>query len=244
MADTTTPVSADRAPTAGAHTDPPDVSDVLRRTAIGTAGLIALVALLGLLGELFVFDGAIGDAEADLVASIAGGRIGFLDSAARIGSSLSDTWTVIGVMVGAISMLVAACHRREAGAVFLAVAVEFATFLAVGRIIGRDRPDVEPLGSVPSTPSFPSGHVAAAFVLYGVLVLVARTLATRSAALQSPLMWLLPATAAVVVAASRAYEGVHYPTDVLAGALVGVGALLVAGWATGLVGDGDHRSSG
>ena len=114
----------------------------------------------------------------------------------------------------------------------IAVLLEFTTFLAVGAIIGRDRPDVEALGSVPSTPSFPSGHAAAAFVLYGALVVVARSLSPR----QVPrVIWALPTFIALLVAAARVYEGVHNPTDVAAGLLLGIGAVTAAGFATGII---------
>ena len=38
----------------------------------------------------------------------------------------------------------------------------------------------------------------------------------------------------VWVAVARVYEGVHHPTDVLGGALLGVGALIVAASSTGV----------
>ena len=111
----------------------------------------------------------------------------------------------------------------------LAVILEFTTFLAVGALIGRARPDVETLHSVPSTPSFPSGHVAAAFVLYGSLVLVAGSLRSIPRS-----WWLAPLAIALSVAAARVYEGVHHPTDVAAGLVLGVGALGCAAAATGI----------
>ena len=211
--------------------DQPKASVVAQRALIGLMVLIGVLAILGGLGTFLVFDGAIGSAEADAVGWIAEHRLDVLDSAATIGSSFSDTWTVIGVIVGAGSMLWAAGHPRHALTIALAVLLEFATFLAVGALVDRPRPDVEALGSVPSTPSFPSGHVAAAFVLYGSLVLIARSVSSRPI---SRMLWLVPIMIAVVVAASRVYEGVHHPTDVAAGLLLGVGALIAAAHATGV----------
>jgi len=209
-----------------------EVGDALRRSAMAVAGLVALLSILGSIGNLVVFDSAIGEADEDIVQTVADNRTSALDTAAPVISALSDTWTVIGVVVGASTMLWVAGRRRHALTVVLAVAVEFLTFLAVGAIIDRDRPEVEALGSVPSTPSFPSGHTAAAFVLYAVLVLVARSLATRSV---PKWLWTVPVLIGLMMAFARVYEGVHHPLDVVAGLLVGVGALVGAGLATGVL---------
>ena len=92
--------------------------------------------------------------------------------------------------------------------------------------------------------SFPSGHTAAAFVIYGSLVFVARSLSSQSSATQSSAtqswsarsisraVWLVPPFLALLVAVARVYEGVHYPTDVAAGLLLG--AVVAASVATGL----------
>ena len=209
--------------------DTPLDRSILGRALLASAVLIGSLSAIGAIGLLWAFDSPIGDLDEDLVAWAADRRTGVLDSAANIASSLSDTWTVLGVMVGAISMLVAAGHRRHAVTVVLAVLLEFTTFLAVGAIIGRDRPDVEPLGSVPSTPSYPSGHTAAAFVLYGVLVLVAMDIARRR---PGRWLWVVPFVTGSLVAVARVYEGVHHPIDVLAGLLLGIGALVGAAYAT------------
>ena len=81
--------------------------------------------------------------------------------------------------------------------------------------IERDRPAVgrpipEPLLESPSTFSFPSGHATVAFACATVLALALPRL-----------RWPLFALAALI-AFSRVYVGVHYPGDVLAGALLGV----------------------
>lgn len=59
--------------------------------------------------------------------------------------------------------------------------------------------------------SFPSGHTAASFA-------VATVLAARW-----PAWLLLMFAAAALVGLSRTYLGHHYPSDVLAGAIIGVG---------------------
>jgi undecaprenyl-diphosphatase len=94
--------------------------------------------------------------------------------------------------------------------------------LALRQLIGRDRPFVlypepRPLVHPPSSGSFPSGHASAAFAC-------ATVMAWASPRLAVPVYVL-----AAVVAWSRVYVGVHYPLDVLGGALLGtlVGMLVV-----------------
>jgi undecaprenyl-diphosphatase len=199
----------------------------------GFVVLVVSMTVVGVLGELFVFESTIGRLELDWTDWIARHRAGVLDAAAAVGSSLTDTWTVIGIAFGASSMLWLTGYRAQAGMLPLGLALELTVFLAVSTIIGRDRPDVTPLGSVPSTSSFPSGHVAAAVVLYGGLVLIITSIS------ESKVAGRIAAIAATVVvtyvAMSRVYEGVHHPTDVIGGAMLGTGVLFVAAMSTGLV---------
>lgn len=79
----------------------------------------------------------------------------------------------------------------------------------------RDRPPLadpepEPLVGLPATNSFPSGHATVGFACATVLALAVPRL-------RWPLFML-----AALIAFSRVYVGVHYPLDVLAGALLGV----------------------
>ena len=77
------------------------------------------------------------------------------------------------------------------------------------------RPDLSLLVPPPGDASFPSGHTAAAFAV---------VFALKTAG--SPL-WLPALALAVVTAFSRLYLYVHWPTDVLGGALLGA----AVGWA-------------
>lgn len=108
-------------------------------------------------------------------------------------------------------------HRRQEWAVGTAgVVAAHAAGVVVKRVVRRPRPalpDVPALVSTASRLSFPSAHscsTAAAVVGFGPLV-------GRPA--------LVSVTAAMLV--SRVLLGVHYPSDVLAGAALGAGVATV-----------------
>ena len=82
----------------------------------------------------------------------------------------------------------------------------------------------------PATHSFPSGHVAATFVLwFGIAVLLG---VGRWRWPWRILGWAVAAVPVLTVAFSRVYRGMHFPTDVLAGLLLGVLALGASAIAT------------
>lgn len=76
-----------------------------------------------------------------------------------------------------------------------------------------------------SDASFPSGHTAAAFAVTTVLLLRA------DKRLSIPMLVL-----SVILAFSRLYVGVHYPTDVLAGVLIGVLFGVISVWIVDKIG--------
>jgi membrane-associated phospholipid phosphatase len=85
--------------------------------------------------------------------------------------------------------------------------------------VHRPRPPVVRLDVAPPTSSYPSGHTAAAVALYGCIAILVFWIYSRRPATRVAVVVLccIP----VVVGMSRLYRGMHYPSDVLAGALTG-----------------------
>ncbi|MFD5419602.1 bifunctional phosphatase PAP2/diacylglycerol kinase family protein [Streptomyces sp. NPDC127069] len=128
-----------------------------------------------------------------------------------------------GVLWGGIAAALTALGpprtRRAALRAAASLALASATVNSVGKwTVRRPRPLLEgvPLVRQPAVPpwttSFPSGHSASAFAF------------TAGLALESPAWGAAVAPLAASVAFSRVYTGVHYPSDVVAGALLGVAA--------------------
>jgi undecaprenyl-diphosphatase len=89
-------------------------------------------------------------------------------------------------------------------------------------LLRRERPTSRMLGRsnlvvMPSSFSFPSGHAASAFAF------------ATGVAREWPAAGVPVAAAAGAVAYSRVHNGVHYPSDVIVGAGLGVGAAALAG---------------
>jgi len=165
----------------------------------------------------------IGDIDYAILSTLAGWRTPVLDAVA-LGVSGAGyygiVWMVLAVL-SALSLRTAAARMAIIRVVFSVLIANTVVNYVVKPIVGRDRPFVAHVGSTvvghqPSGPSFPSGHatVAAAGA-------TAMTLLWPGAALA---WWLL----AAVTIVARVYMGVHYPTDVLGGTLLGIACAWLA----------------
>jgi undecaprenyl-diphosphatase len=133
----------------------------------------------------------------------------------------AETYTVIGVgLVFFIGMRLHLGRWRESCFLLAAVAGEVLIFVCTSVVIDRHRPAVPHLDAAPPTSSFPSGHVAAACTLYGALALIALYTSTRT--WLRTLAVVVGCLAPVMVAFARLYRGMHFPTDVICGALLAI----------------------
>jgi len=191
-------------------------------------GYVGMVAVLVGVGALIVHSGALAglrDWDDAVTRWMADHRNGVLDPVTGVLSRAADTTGVVAFAL--VVEIVLVVQRRWWALLIVPVALglELTTFLTVNAIVDRPRPSVARLGSEPSTSSFPSGHTAATVVLWGAIALLF--------VWSSAHRWLRTAAVAVVLAlavfvgTARVYRGMHHPSDVIAGGLMGLAALSV-----------------
>jgi undecaprenyl-diphosphatase len=122
----------------------------------------------------------------------------------------------LGLLWIGIALVLCTLYRRWGvlGLTIVAVALADVTATGLKGLFDRPRPPLrypnqDPLVAVPDTASFPSGHAATSFAGATILAFAFPRVA--------PLFYIL----ASAVGFSRVYLGVHYPLDIVGGAVLG-----------------------
>ena len=151
-------------------------------------------------------------------------RTPFLDKVMVVYTFLGNggwAFVVAGVLLAVLR------KTRKAGAASLAGMLLglLVTNLTLKPLVARLRPwvvmeEFAALVTSSDLNSFPSGHTCAAFAFAVALAVTLPQKWAKAAAL----------IAAALMGFSRLYVGVHFPTDVLAGAVIGAACGLLGGW--------------
>jgi undecaprenyl-diphosphatase len=131
------------------------------------------------------------------------------------------TGTVVMMIVGASALFLWLTKHRYSAILLLIASfggILLNNLLKVG--FGRPRPQLFDWGTHVVSWSFPSGHAMSAAVVYGTVAYLASRLQTRR---WHRVVTLLCAVMLIVlIGISRLYLGVHYPSDVIAGIIIGL----------------------
>jgi undecaprenyl-diphosphatase len=195
--------------------------------------LTAALALAALTGCLFgwLLSAVVGQAGAprldvrwhhDLVQH----RIGALNGVARVLTYLGSTPVAYLAVVLAAAGLARRRRYWEAGFGVVALAVGQLIRLGISDAVHRPRPPRADWLAPASGYAFPSGHSTTAVLAWGLTAALTwpflRDRRRRIAVVGATI------TIAVIVGATRAYLGVHWPTDVLGGWTLGAVLLALA----------------
>lgn len=185
------------------------------------------MVLLGVLVTRVLQDTWLGREDADAERTLAAQRTPTGETLTHAGSLLAETPTIVALTAIAALIFRRVFHRwRESVFLVLCVSAQALIFMITTMVIDRKRPPVPRLDDSPPTSSFPSGHTSAAAAFYGGVALVV-VWHTRHVWLKW-LAVLLGVAFPVVVAGSRMYRGMHFPSDAAASVLLSA-SLLAAG---------------
>lgn len=197
----------------------------MRNSAVVSGGLALLLLVLVVAGwsPLLSFDRAVDEA----LHRSAVAHPGFTRLNRVFSDWVWDPWTLRALAFAVVVPLARSGHRRLAWWVAGTVVAAAGVQQAVKALVGRDRPEWrDPVDSAAFS-AFPSGHAMTAAVVCGLLLWVVALVG------REPWRgWGTLAGLAVVsvlgVGWTRIYLGVHWPSDVLAGWLMGWCCVAVA----------------
>jgi undecaprenyl-diphosphatase len=131
------------------------------------------------------------------------------------------TGTVVGMIVLIAGMFLWLNHHRHSAALLVVATLGgmvLDNLLKIG--FNRPRPQIFEWGTHASSSSFPSGHAMSSVIVYGTVAYLAARLQHNIHA--RLLTFVVAAIIIAMISVSRVYLGVHYPSDILAGFLIGI----------------------
>ncbi|MFQ5969632.1 MAG: phosphatase PAP2 family protein [Nitrososphaerales archaeon] len=191
------------------------------------SGTFVLLIIILVAISVLVASGITAEFDEPIIRAIVDARgIPSVDALMLVITSLTDLFIIVPF---SLILLIKRKTRRLGAILLMALVLSTLASTYLKQIVDRERPQYEfqpsiDLGYKPeqdvisrSASSFPSGHAtrSAAFALIISYMIRDRFLAGIPAGI---MMWAFPAS----VAFSRIYIGAHYPTDVIAGVVLGI----------------------
>jgi undecaprenyl-diphosphatase len=143
----------------------------------------------------------------------------WLKEAMRDITALGSTTVLSIIVLSVVGFLAVSGLRHAAVMVLGSVLLGVALSNSLKWRFARPRPEFIPRDVVVNTASFPSGHTTLSAVVY--LTLGALLCRTQASVAVKTYILSIAAFLTAIVGGSRVYLGVHWPTDVIAGWLVG-----------------------
>lgn len=146
--------------------------------------------------------------------------------AVRDMTALGGTLIMTGTMIAAVTALLFLRMRWEAVLLLLSVVSGTITETMMKLLFGRARPEIVPHLTEAGGMSFPSGHSFNSAMIYVAIAIAFATISARGSVRVTIISAALVLSA--MIAVSRVWLGVHFPSDVAAGWLGGVGWAFLA----------------
>lgn len=181
-------------------------------------GLVVFMLLGWVVGELWT--SVAGSIELNAVRDVAAQRTAAITDIVRVITWAGSAFLLVPLALIGCLAFARAGLRGEALAVALSLGGAMLISDGVKLLVSRPRPPVEHLQAVTGS-SFPSGHTTQASAFWFSLVFAAQ--AAGASPRQTRMVGGLALLIVLAVATSRVYLGVHYPSDVVAGMLLGTG---------------------
>jgi membrane-associated phospholipid phosphatase len=194
------------------------------RLALWFAAGVVLMALLAVL-TVAIESHPDSSLDSRMLNWISGWEFPGLTGLFELASFLTNNWPGLGLALATMIYLWVAGLRRESKALFVIwIILGFVVYLGdatLGEWVGRGRP----FASANDHPSYPSGHVFGSTVPFGFWLFLANHYGLKP-------KWVLVASTFLIgflllVGASRVYLQEHWPSDVVAGYLLGALWLLI-----------------
>jgi len=141
---------------------------------------------------------------------------------------VEDLFATLGMTVLTVLLtgaLLLKGHRRAAGFTVVVMVMNAVATALMKEYVGRERPRWQDAADLLDSGAFPSGHASSVAAYVGVCLVLVGMFVRRRAVRQ--LAWVAGGAVVVLVCLDRVLLGRHYPSDVVAGVLVGTAFLLI-----------------
>ena len=181
--------------------------------------VMGAMSLLAMWFDTFPGDSAVLTSFQDL-------RTQWLDDTAEVITTIADPYVAF-ISVGLFALILLVGRRKYDLVLLLAFVGQLFSF-ALKQLVDRPRPDFSLVFPAPENPGFPSGHSLHALILCGLLIYMVMDV-VEPRWLRLGIQGFL-GVIVLGVGASRVYLGIHWPSDIVGGYLLGTIMLVIAFW--------------